>query len=362
MSRARAVAAYVTTHGFGHAVRTATVLERWLATDPDIVVHVRTVLPRRLFPPECDRLRFREAETDVGLLQRDCLSIDFAATIARLDDFERDARARIETEASWLRATGVKLVLGDIPPLAFAAAERADIPSVALGNFSWDWVYEHYVDRDPRFAFHAERAAERYRSARALLRLPFHGPMRAFEDPIDLPILAPRTAIPATVARRALGLPLDGPLVALSFGGIGFPGLELDRLRSLRGIRFVTTDRVPSAPPNVLPVDPETVDYMTLLAACDAVVSKPGYGIVATCLARGLRLLCAWRADFPEAPILVRALEQHGTAAFVSVETLASGAFGAELEELLARPAGPARLPADGAERAVEFLSRELAR
>ena len=362
MSRARAVAAYVTTHGFGHAVRTAVVLERWLATDSDIVVHVRTVLPRRLFAPECERLRFRDGETDVGLLQRDCLSIDFAATIARLEEFERGAVARIDAEASWLRAAQVKLVLGDIPPLAFAAAERAEIPSVALGNFSWDWIYEHYVDRDPRFAWHAALAAERYRSARALLRLPFHGPMRAFQHPIDLPILAPRSEISAEAARRALGLPLDGPLVALSFGGIGFPGLDVDRLKSIRAVRFVTTDRVPSAPANLLRVDPESVDYMTLLAACDAVVSKPGYGIVATCLARGLRLLCAWRADFPEAPILVRALEEHGTAAFVSAETLASGDFGTELEALLARPVAPARLAADGAERAVDLLSREIAR
>jgi hypothetical protein len=362
MSRVPAVAAYVTTHGFGHAVRTATVLDRWLAMDPDIVVHVRTVLPRRLFPPESERLRFREGVTDVGLLQHDCLSIDFAATIVRLEELEHESATRIESEAAWLRATGIRLVLGDIPPLAFAAAERAGIPSVALGNFSWDWIYEHYVGRDPRFAAHAARAAERYRSARALLRLPFHGPMPAFGRTIDLPILTPRTAVSVESARRALGLPLDGSIVALSFGGIGFPGLDVDRLGSIHGLRFVTTDRVPREAANVLRFDPETVDYMTLLAACDAIVSKPGYGIVATCLARGLRLLCAWRADFPEAPILVRALEEHGTAAFVAVEKLASGDFGAELEELLARPVAPAQLPADGAERAVELLSEEIER
>ena len=34
--------------------------------------------------------------------------------------------------------------MGDIPPLAFAAAHAAGLPSVAVANFTWDWVYEDY--------------------------------------------------------------------------------------------------------------------------------------------------------------------------------------------------------------------------
>ena len=359
---ARAVAVYVSDHGFGHATRTAAILERWLAVDPDLVVHVRTTLPRWLFPAVGDRLRFREGTTDFGLVQPNCLTIDFGATLARLDELEAAFDRRVATETAWLREIDAGLVVGDIPPLAFASAEGAGLPSIAIGNFSWDWIYGHYVDRHAGFALHARRAADRYRFARMLLRLPFHGDMPAFRSVVDLPILTHRTTISALEARRALGLPVEGPLVLLSFGGIGFPGLDVHRLAEMAPIRFVTTDRVSSAPANLLRLDAGEIDYTTLLAACDAVISKPGYGIVAACLARGQRLLCAWREDFPEAPILVRALEQHGTAAFVSVEKLARAGFAEDLEALLSRPVAPARLPADGAERAVEALSRELRR
>jgi len=359
---ARAVAVYLSDHGFGHASRTSAILEHWLAVDPDLVLHVRTTVPRRLLPAGDGRVLVRHGTTDFGLVQPDCLTIDFAATIARLDELEASFDERVRVEAKWLRETGARLVVGDIPPLAFAAAESAGLPSVAVGNFSWDWIYEHYVDRDPRFAVHARHAAARYRRARLLLRLPFHGDMPAFSSIVDLPILTLRREISVTEARRVLGLPAEGPIVLFSFGGIGFPGLDARRLGEMSRIRFVTTDRLIDPPPNVITVDAGAIDYTTLLAACDGVVSKPGYGIVAACLARGLRLLCAWREDFPEAPILVRALEEHGTAAFVSVEKLAHAAFAEELEALLSRPAAPSRLAANGAERAVELLSRELLR
>ena len=34
--------------------------------------------------------------------------------------------------------------MGDIPPLAFAAAAAAGVPAIALCNFTWDWIYGAY--------------------------------------------------------------------------------------------------------------------------------------------------------------------------------------------------------------------------
>ena len=60
--------------------------------------------------------------------------------------------------------------MGDIPPLAVAAAEAAAIPSVAIGNFTWDWIYEDYRSED---ALELARDIRRmYRKATTALRLP----------------------------------------------------------------------------------------------------------------------------------------------------------------------------------------------
>ncbi len=64
----------------------------------ECAVHVRTTAPAWLFPPSEGRLRVHSVATDVGMVQPHGLSIDFATTIARLDELEatlgRSARRR----------------------------------------------------------------------------------------------------------------------------------------------------------------------------------------------------------------------------------------------------------------------------
>ena len=98
---------------------------------------------------------WRPRESDTGVAQIDSLRLDAAETIRRAEKFHRDLDQDAAEEAEWLRREGVTLVVGDIPPLAFAAAARAGIPSIALGNFTWDWIYA--VSGPARRWQHADR-------------------------------------------------------------------------------------------------------------------------------------------------------------------------------------------------------------
>jgi hypothetical protein len=355
-----AIAVYVSSHGFGHAVRVSEVLASLLERSPTCRIHVRTTAPEWLFPPLGDRLTIEASRTDVGLVQRDALAIDFAATVEALDALETTWEPRVDEEAAWLGAIGASLVLVDIPPLGVAAAERAGVQAIALGNFSWDWIYGACVTRDRGFARHAERAAACYGRARLLLRLPFHAEMAAFPSVVDVPLIARRSPWPRAEARRRLGLADARPLVLLSFGGLGLERVDVSRLGEMPEIEFIATERFASAPPNLTCLTRTQLDYTTLLSACDAVVTKPGYGIVASSLVNGVRVLYATRDDFPETPILIRALEEHGTAEVVQAADLLRGEIRAPLERLLARPVVENELAADGATRVAELLAREL--
>ena len=58
---------------------------------------------------------------------------------------------------------------------------------------------------------------------------------------------------------------------------------------------------------------PQLADgYVDLLAACDVVVTKPGYGIVADLIANRVPALYVSRGGFREEPVLVHALEDGG--------------------------------------------------
>ena len=77
-------------------------------------------------------------------MQIDALTLDEADSIRRASAFHSDLVTRAASETRLLRELGAGLIVGDIPPLAFAVGAAAGIPSIGLGNFTWDWVYADY--------------------------------------------------------------------------------------------------------------------------------------------------------------------------------------------------------------------------
>jgi len=339
------LAVYVSGHGFGHSTRTAEVLRAVRERAPGLPIAVATSAPAFLFegivtPP----LEWRGRECDVGLVQRDALVIDEAGTLAAWRTFRAGWAPLVAAEARWLRASGARLVLGDIPPLAFAAAAEAGIPSIALGNFSWDWIYRHLARRQPGLGEAADEAAAAYARADLLLRLPFAGDLAAFRRIEDVPLVARRPRVDKAEARRRLGL--DGrPAVLLSFGGIGLPGLQPAAYGLLAEYQVLLTGPAGAGP---LPANLRRLDagalgaaglgYPDLVGAADVVVTKPGYGIVTDCIGAGTRLVYTDRGDFPEYPVMVGEMGRYLPAVHATNEDVVTGRLRAALEDVLARP------------------------
>ena len=108
--------------------------------------------------------------------------------------------------------------------LDLADNDRAGIPAIALGNFSWDWAYAAYPGGLPI----AEAVAREYAGADLALRLPLWGGFDAFPRVVDLPFIARRSRRDPAETRARFGLPLDMPLALVSFGGYGVEGIDLD--------------------------------------------------------------------------------------------------------------------------------------
>jgi L-arabinokinase len=339
------LAVYVSGHGYGHSTRTGEVLRAVRAGAPALRIGVVTSAPGFLFEGVAPPLDVRPVECDVGLVQRDALVIDEAGTLDRWRTFMRTWRERVEHEARWLRAHAVRLVVGDIPPLAFAAASEAGVRSVALGNFSWDWVYGHLAVRQPGLEEAAVAAAAAYGLAGLLLRLPFAGDLSAFPRIEDVPLVARRPRVRKGEARRRLGLEGPRPVVLLSFGGAGLPGLRPEVFGLLSEYRFVLTGGGSEGPqpPNLRRLDGGSLaaaglEYPDLVGAADVVVTKPGYGIVSDCIGASTRLVYTERGDFPEYPIMVGEMGRYLPAVHVSNEDLAAGRLRPAIDDVLGQP------------------------
>jgi hypothetical protein len=331
---------------------------------PEVRIVVVTGAPAAIFPPGVEVER---AVVDAGVVQPNSLEVDPRATLERYAALLDDEPARIGAEAARLRALGASAVVADVPAAAFEIAARADVPGIALGNFSWDWIYEPFVALHPEYAPLVGHLRGQYGQASRLLRLPFHGDLGAFPVVEDVPLIARVSTVDRAQTRRALGLPLEAPLVLFSFGGHTSEQPDPDRLAALDEYAFVVTTAtaLANAPtggpadadvravrhgPNLYVLPPLTDAYIDLLAACDAAIVKPGYGIVADLIANRVPALYASRDGYREEPVLVRALDEEARAIAVDRATLSALDLGPALGRLLALDRPWTDRPLDGAD------------
>jgi UDP:flavonoid glycosyltransferase YjiC (YdhE family) len=348
----------VSGHGFGHAVRSAQVARGLL--NRGVQVKVRTDAPDWLFPAQVERLPSPGWPLDVGVAQHDGLDLDVDETRRRWTSFARDFDAHAEVEARLLVEHGVDVLLGDIPPLAFASAARAHIPSAALGNFGWDWIYAAWPD----FEAVIGQVQAGYRQADVLFRLPLHSPASdafpAFDVVEDVPLIARRATHSRREVRADIGLPDDARVVLLSFGGFTAHGLDVRALGEWTGYVFVLTPPLSLAtaelPRNAVALTENPADYVSLLNACDAVVTKPGYGIVADCVANRVAMLFTDRGPFREYDVLVEALPTLCRARYAPREDVLAGQLGPHLDALFESPAVWTEQRLDGASIVAERL------
>ena len=366
-NRRPTIALYTSSHGFGHAVRCSILCVALRAASPDLRVVVKTGAPAWIFPSDVEVER---CTIDTGVVQPSSLEIDAAATLERYAATVAHEETVIRDEAAWLRQIGARAVVGDVPAAAFEIADRAGVPGIGLANFSWDWIYEPFVEERPAYAPLLAHLRAQYGRASRLLRLPFHGDLGAFPIIEDIPAIARRSTADRTETRRRFGLPLDTPLVLFSFGGHQSERPDEDRLARLGEYAFATT--APGRPPTPTlattpsgePADGITATrrgrnlfvlpqlagaYVDLLAACDVVVTKPGYGIVADTIANRVPVLYASRGGFREEPILVEALETEARAIALDREALAALDLRPALDRLAALDRPWTTRPIDGA-------------
>lgn len=348
----RTIVFYISGHGFGHASRAIEVINALVDRRPDLRIIIRSsVAPWLVTRTARPSVELSPAEVDTGVVQIDSLHLDAPGSIARAEAFMSTFDARTNTEAAFLREHHAIAAVSDLPPLGIAAGARAGIPSFALGNFTWDWIYEHYDGGQPV----AGRIGDIYRNTTNALRLPMWGGFATFPAIQDIPFVARRSRRDPQEVRHALGLPLDRRIVLTSFGGYGLEALNADALRQLDGYHVLL---------------PETFDervlygrgyrYEDLVKAADVVVTKPGYGIISECLANQTALLYTSRGDFREYQVLVDAIPRFLRCGFIGHDDLFSGRWQPHLDAVLAQPDPPTRPPTDGADVAADILLNTL--
>jgi UDP:flavonoid glycosyltransferase YjiC (YdhE family) len=365
---------YVSGHGFGHTSRAIEVIDAVLRAHPDAQIIVKTGAPARLFAHILSsRCELVNLQCDAGMVQIDSLNVDTAATIRQASAFQAQLPELAHIEASYLRETAADAVVGDIPPLAAAAARGAGIPSILIGNFTWDWIYDSY--RDPEAVELGRNLRRTYQRATLALRLPMAGGFAGLEPIVrDIPFIARHSRWTRDEVRSALRLPPRSqgkPLVLMSFGGYGVAGLDIAALARLTDYTIATTDLTVRGNVNpdtngLLYISEQQVRdsgllYEDLVRGADIVVTKPGYGIISEAIANDTALLYTSRGDFVEYDVLVKEMPRYLRTQFIEQKDLLNGNWSSALRRLMDQRAVPEKPPLNGAAIAAGEILKRIA-
>lgn len=356
---------HVSGHGLGHMSREGTVMRALKKMRPDLNLGLRTPTPEwfvREAAPE--GAVYSPAKIDVGVLQSDSLGVKPLQTLEKYAELISRREEIVSAEAEWCREHSVELMVADIPPLAFDIAERIGVPSICVANFSWDWIYQPYIESHPAYGYVVEDIIASESKCGLCLYTPFSGDLSAFPMREKIPLIGRKSPFSRREARSRLGLPEGKTALLFSFGGFGLdmgaglkPDVDSDTVMittrpDMKGEGWVYLSRDD--------LRSKGLEYPDLVKAVDAVITKPGYGIVSECIANGAGMLYVEREMFPEYEVLVSEMGRYIPEALIPLKDFYAGKWGKYLRSLLNDRRRLEPISTNGAERVAEIISKAL--
>jgi len=298
---------------------------------------------------------YRLMEMDPVLCMLNAWEVDAVASRQVYRAFHRDWRPGIQSDTGLLQQCQPDLVLADIPYRILLAAAELEIPTVALCSLNWASIYTAYCDAssdngsEDREIIGQMNSA--YRSATVFLA---PAPSMIMPDLDNVTTIGPvaRTGCrqkEMLLQRCAADPGLRPVLVAL--GGISTQ-LPVDNWPRMEGVVWIFTEALHSDRADIIDFDSLDMTFIDVLASCDVVLTKPGYGTYAEAVCNGVPVLTIERQDWPETVFLNSWVEQHGHLEIMTAGQFYSGQFAQLLARLLDRHTGPALEPTGIAEAA----------
>ncbi len=386
MKKNKNILFYPSGHGFGHAVRQIEIMKEIFRENIEKnaahTITARTMAPEWLFANSFslyfdkfygekggvwkNSFKYDRFTNDVGTVQKDSLNMDIEATLKNCDIFYGNFNERAKLEAEYIKSSRADIVVGDIPPVAFEAAAIAGVPAIGVTNFSWDFIYREFLEHHPGFGSVINIIESAYSKCGILLRLPYACPLPAFQNIMDVGLIARKAYLSRDEVFEKLGYDSRDfkgrKTVMISFGGFDTSGIMQNELEKLGDHIFLTTIK-PAAggrlPHNVRYIDTEAagISFENLFEIFDVIVTKPGYGVLGDIIAAGSPCIYADRGNFAEYPYLVKMLSDHcKKAVYIEREKLLSCELGGCIEEALKPNPVFSGMPAAGAAQCAKII------
>ena len=346
----------VSFHGFGHLAQSAPVANELLRRIPDLSLTVRSALPHGALTNRIPfAFRHHPIASDVGIPMLSALEVDRPRTAIDYGEFHAGLDSRISDYAGWLTDIKADAVVSNVAYVPLAASRRLGLPAVAMSSLNWADIFAGVCPPGgQRNAIHAEIVACYQAADLFLLTEPGMSPGFSITLERLSPICnaAPRRP---DALRRLLGARERQKVLLVSLGGIpttidlaAFPERE-------DWLWLVPSLASPIGRPDMHAVDKFDWPFLSLLGSCDALITKPGYGLYAEAACAGIPVLSSDRPGWPETPHLVEWMRRNAVIRTIPGERLLQGDISHDIDLLFAQPPR-SPVPALGAARAADLL------
>lgn len=315
----------ISSHGYGHVSQTSAVVNELVNLVPELRVTVRTTAPHDFLKSrlQCE-FKHIPVAFDFGMKMASAVDVQIVESAAAYREFHADWQHKVEREAKAMRQLKPDLLLANVPYLSLAAARSAGVRAAGMCCLNWADIYGHYCVGDAESRVIHEQMVEAYRCAGCFIKV-----QPAMEMP-DLgtthsinPIARIGRSQRALVA-RACSLREGEKLVMVAMGGMEFR-LPMQNWPNLPGVRWIVPEAWEIRRDDTTAFESLHLPFVDVLASCDALISKPGYGTFAEAACAGVPLLYVTRHDWPEEPYLVQWLQQNVACLQVDRKALQEG-------------------------------------
>ena len=327
----------ITPHGFGHAARACAVMEA-LSARIDVHFEIVTTVPEWFFIESLTApYTLHPINCDIGLVQRNSLEEDLGQTLELLDRFYPLDLGLVDRVAALFE--DCSLLICDIAPLGIAAARSANIVSVLVENFTWDWIYRSYLEQWPEFDYHISYLQQMYAA------VDYHLQAEPVCAAVDCDLLtapiARQRQLEKQVVRDKLQVVDKDTLVLVTMGGVPEMKMDLDRMAAMDPCFVLpgqTDDEmVVRGNLRILPSS-SGIYHPDLVAACDAVIGKVGYSTLAEVYQAGVPFGYICRPRFRESAPLAAFIDREMVSIEITEEQFRDSRWLDRVEELCRCP------------------------
>lgn len=272
---------YLSDHGFGHASRNIPIIKSLLSSNESLNVIVKTGFFQGKFIESNflgeSRLSVIKESMDVGLVLKPMsFEIDAPRLESRVWEYVQSWDERITKEIEFLSSLQPDLIVSDIVPWVFHAANKLQIKSVLMTNFTWVEIYKEYLSLPLVKAYQ-----DSYALADEVLIYDLSGVhmKEQFIKYDEVSLCARRFDLLAVAEIQSQ---YNQPLVFVSVGRSVDLMEEMDV--SNEPYHFIVTEGIQLVGENVTYLPKETPNTQDYILASEFVITKAGFGTLAEAL------------------------------------------------------------------------------